>query len=139
MRAEERRMGRIFHLEFEEDENFYEEITRFVKEKNIRSGAVQVFGALKESDIITGFREIIGEEKARLHFDDWRELIAIGNISWPDKPPPPLGKVTWTEPEPYVHLHLAISGGPEKPEEVLVGHFTNGRVKGMFADITEYV
>jgi hypothetical protein len=33
MRTEEWKQGRVFHLEFEEDENFYAEITRFVKEK----------------------------------------------------------------------------------------------------------
>ena len=139
MRINERKVGRIFQLTFDEDEDFFREISRFVKEKNIRAGSVIVFGAFKESDIITGFREIIGSEKARRHFDDWREMIAVGNISWPEKPPATLENVTWSAPEPYVHLHLALSGGPDKPEEVLVGHFSEGRVKGVFADITEYV
>jgi predicted DNA-binding protein with PD1-like motif len=138
MLTEEWKQGRVFHLEFEEDENFYAEITRLVKEKKIKAGSVLVFGAFKTSDIITGFREIIGD-KARMQFDDWREMIAIGNISWPEKPPATIDDATWSEPEPYVHLHLALSGPPSKPQEVLVGHLKDGLVKGVFAEISEYI
>ena len=138
MRTEEWKQGRVFHLEFEEDENFYAEITRFVKEKKIMAGSVMVFGAFKTSDMITGFREIIGD-KARMQFDDWREMIAVGNISWPEKPPATIDDDTWSEPEPYVHLHLALSGPPSKPQEVFVGHLKDGLVKGVFAEISEYI
>ena len=39
MRAEEKRLGRVFHLEFDEDDDFFEEFNRFVKEKNIWSAS----------------------------------------------------------------------------------------------------
>ncbi|MDE0331051.1 MAG: DNA-binding protein [Nitrospinae bacterium] len=138
MRAEEKRLGRVFHLEFDEDDDFFGEFERFVVEENIRSGSVIVFGALKESDIRTGFREVIGPS-ARCYFHDWRELIAVGNISWPEEPPAVRGDETWEEPRPYIHLHLALSGGPYQPGEVLVGHLSGGVVKGMFAEVHEFV
>ena len=50
-----------------------------------------------------------------------------------------LGDVTWSEPQPYVHIHMALSGGPGKTEEILVGHLSAGQVQGMFADIYEFV
>ncbi|MFQ5896294.1 MAG: PCC domain-containing protein, partial [Nitrospinota bacterium] len=139
MRAVERKLGRIFHLQFEPGDDFFGEINRFVKQKDIRAGSVFVFGALEKTDMLTGFRSMEGYDVDRRHFDDWRELLALGNISWPENPPAALGEVTWTEPQPYVHLHMALSGGPGKTEEVLVGHLSGGRVKGMFADIYELV
>ena len=103
MRAEEKKLGRVFHLEFDEDDDFFGEFERFVVEKNIRSASLIVFGALKESDIRTGFREIIGPS-ARRYFHDWRELIAVGNISWPEKPPAVRDDEAWEEPLSLIHI-----------------------------------
>jgi predicted DNA-binding protein with PD1-like motif len=139
MRAAERQLGRIFHLEFEQGDDFFREFNQFVKENNIRSASIFVIGALEKTDMLTGFRDMEGFNVDSRHFEDWRELFALGNISWPEKPPSAMGDITWTEPQPYIHLHMALSGGPGKTEEVLVGHLSNGRVKGMFADIYELV
>lgn len=139
MRVEEKKLGRIFHMVLEEGDDFYGLVNNFVKEKNIRSGSVFLFGALKHTDMLTGFRDMDGFNVDRRSFDDWRELVAVGNISWPEKPPLALGDVTWDEPQPYVHIHMAISGGPGKTEDVLVGHLSGGDVKGMFMDIYELV
>lgn len=138
MRAEQKRLGRVFHLEFDEDDDFFGEFHRFVKEENIRSASLIVFGALKESDVRTGFREIIGPS-ARRRFHDPRELVAVGNISWPEEPPAVRGEESWDGPQPYIHLHLALSGGPYRLEEVLVGHLSGGIVKGMFAEVHEFL
>ncbi len=50
----ERKVGRIFSLKFEAEEDFYGGIVRFVKEKNIRAGSVFFLGAFYELDIIPG-------------------------------------------------------------------------------------
>ncbi len=139
MRFEERKLGRIFHLVLEEGDDFYGVVNGFVKEKNIRAGSVFLFGAFQKTHMLTGFKDMEGFNVDSRTFDDWRELVAMGNISWPDKPPLALGDVTWDEPQPYVHLHMAISGGPGKTEDVLVGHLSGGEVKGMFMDIYELV
>lgn len=46
-------------------EDFYGELNRFVKEKNIRAGSVFLFGALKETHMITGFRSGEGYDYVR--------------------------------------------------------------------------
>lgn len=138
MKISERQVGRIFQLEFEEDDDLFELFNAFVKEKNIRNASITIFGAFSESDIRSGFLAIIGDS-AKLHFNDPREFVGVGNISWPEKPPAVMGDVTWQEPEPYVHIHLAISGGPYKPQEVNVGHLSDGKVKGLFAEVIEFV
>lgn len=140
MQATERRMGRVFHLRFEPGDDFYGEFNRFVKEKNIRVASVFVFGAMNTMDMITGFKSMKGYDVDRRHFDDWRELVGLGNISWPDKPPAALGEgIAWKEPQPYVHIHMAVSGAPGKTEEVLTGHLSGGLVKGMFVDVYELI
>lgn len=140
MKAVERKLGRIFHLQYEAGDDFYGELNRFVKEKNIREGSVFLIGALSETHMISGFNSMDGYDINRHHFEDWRELVALGNISWPEAPPPALGDVEWTEPEPYVHIHMALSGGPGKNDDVLVGHLSDGILKGgMVLQIYELV
>ncbi len=138
MKVSERKVGRIFQIEFQEGEDLFETFNAFVKEKNIRNASFTIFGALKQSDIRSGFLAIIGDS-AKLHFNDPREFCGVGNISWPEKPPAVMGDVTWKGPEPYVHIHLALSGGPYRAQEVNVGHLSGGLVKGLFADIIEYL
>jgi predicted DNA-binding protein with PD1-like motif len=138
MQATERKVGRVFQLAFDENDDLFEAFNVFVKKKNIRNASITIFGALKETDMRSGFLAIIGDS-AKLRFNDPREFVGVGNISWPDKPPAVMGDVTWREPEPYVHIHLAISGGPYRPQEVNVGHLSDGRVKGLFAEVIEFV
>jgi predicted DNA-binding protein with PD1-like motif len=138
MNVKERKVGRIFQIEFLEDENLFEKFNAFVKEKNIRNASITIFGALKETDMRSGFLAIIGDS-AKLRFNDAREFVGVGNISWPERPPAVMGDVTWKEPEPYVHIHLAISGGPYRAQEVNVGHLAGGKVKGLFAEVIEFV
>ena len=138
MNVKERKLGRIFQIEFQEDENLFEKFNAFVKEKNIRNASITIFGALKETDMRSGFMAIIGDS-AKLRFNNPREFVGVGNISWPERPPAVMGDVTWKEPEPYVHIHLAISGGPYRAQEVNVGHLSGGKVKGLFAEVIEFV
>jgi predicted DNA-binding protein with PD1-like motif len=138
MNVTERKVGRIFQLEFHEDEDLFEKFNAFVKERNIRNASITIFGALKETDMRSGFLAIIGDS-AKLHFNDPREFVGVGNISWPERPPAVMGDVQWKEPEPYVHIHFAISGGPYRAQEVNVGHLSGGKVKGLFAEVIELV
>ena len=60
MKVIERKMGRVFHLQLEAGDDFFSNVNPFVKEKNIRAGSVFIFGALREMDMITGFRSMNG-------------------------------------------------------------------------------
>lgn len=140
MKVTERKLGRIFHLQFERGDHFYGELNPFVKEKNIRSASIFVFGAMDTLDMITGFRSTQGYDVDRRRFDDRRELVGLGTISWPDKPPEALGDgVTWTEPQPYIHIHMTVSGAPGRTEEVLAGHLSAGITRGLSVDIYELI
>ncbi len=66
-------------------------------------------------------------------------VAGVGNISWPEYPPAVMGEVDWKQLEPYVHIHPALSGGPYQPQEVNVGHLSGGMVKGLFAEVMEFV
>ncbi len=113
-----------------------ERVIDLARQRGWRIGAAEsctgglLMGALTETFMISGFKSMDGYDVNRHHFEDWRELVAYGNITWPDKPPAALGDVTWDEPEPYVHIHMSLSGGPGKNEEVLVGHLSGGILKG---------
>ncbi len=140
MRVEEKRLGRVFRVTLEAGDRFYENLTRLVKEKNIRAGSVFLIGALSETQMISGFRSMEGYDVDRLRLDGWRELVALGNITWPDDAPAALGDAQWDAPQPYVHVHMAISGGPGAPEEVLAGHLSDGVIKGgMIVEIYEHL
>lgn len=140
MKTEEKRLGRIFRVTLEAGDRFHANLTRFVKEKNVRAGSVFLIGALSETKMISGFRSMDGYDVDRLHFEGWRELVALGNITWPAEAPAALGDERWEEPQPYVHVHMAISGGPGEPEKVLAGHLSDGVVKGgMIVEIYEHL
>jgi predicted DNA-binding protein with PD1-like motif len=131
MKVTEQKLGRIFHLQLEPGDDFFGNVNAFVKQRNIRSGNVFILGALREMDMITGFKSMTGYDVDRRHFDDWRELVGLGTISWPDEPPAALGEgVVWREPQPYVHIHTAVSGAPGRTHEVLTGHLSDGKAKG---------
>lgn len=139
MRVDERKIGRIFHLEFGEDEDFFGELNRFVREKDIRAGSVLVFGAMSTGIITAGWRGADRSDPDRRQFDDRREFSGVGNITLRNKPPSELSNVTWNEPQPYVHIHITLSGGVGRTGEVLLGHLRGGGRAQAFADIYEIV
>lgn len=139
MRAQERRIGRVFRLTFEAGEDVCAQLGAFAREQGIREASLFLFGALAEGELITGFRATEGYDVVRRPLGRWREFLAVGNLTWPASPPQALGAgVRWEEPQPYVHLHLAL--GPavgERQDEVLVGHLSRGQAKGLFAEVYE--
>ena len=140
MKTEEKRLGRIFRVTLEAGDRFHANLTRFVKEKNVRAGSVFLIGALSETKMFSGFRSMDGYDVDRLRLEGWRELVALGNITWPAEAPAALGDERWEAPQPYVHVHMAISGGPGEPEKVLAGHLSDGVVKGgMIVEIYEHL
>tara|TARA_A100001037_G_scaffold306208_1_gene349900 strand:- start:21402 stop:21839 length:438 start_codon:yes stop_codon:yes gene_type:complete len=143
MKAYEKKLGRIFQLQFEKGDDFHPILNAFVKEKKIMAGTVFLMGALTQTEMISGFKTMDGYDVDRRSFDDWRELIALGFISWPEEPPPallPHEIEDWESPSPYVHIHMALSGGPGNNEEVLCGHLNGGTIKGgMTLEIYEHL
>lgn len=138
MEAIERKIGRIFQLIFDEGDDLIVKFDAFVREKNIRNASITIFGAFAETDMRSGFLAIIGNS-AKLRFNDPREFCGVGRITWENKPPAVMGDVKWDGPQPYVHIHMAVSGGPYRPQEVNVGHLSGAKVKGLFAEVIEFL
>jgi len=139
MQAVERKLGRIFQITIDEGEDFFDVLDRFIEAKNIRAGSVFVFGAMNTVDMISGFRSMQGFDIDRRRFEDRRELVGLGNISWPARPPAALGDISWDRPRPFVHIHMAMSGGAGKNEDVLVGHLSRASVQKAFVEIYEFL
>ncbi len=135
-RFQEFKQGRIFQVNFDKTDEYMAELEQFVRDKNIRYGSIFLLGALAETGMITGFNTQQTFDMNRQHLVGWRELVAYGNISWLDKPPAALGLpegTVWTEPQPYIHIHMALGGGPGENEDVRVGHLSKGGLKGGMA------
>ena len=99
-RAQEYKQGRLFQLNFDAGDDYIAELEQFVRDKNIRFGSIFLLGALAETGMISGFNSMKGFDVSRHYFNEWRELVAYGNISWPDKPPSgpsrsPTSTLTW--------------------------------------------
>ena len=58
LKVTERKLGRVFHLQLEAGDDFFANVNPFIKEKNIRAGTVFIFGALRQMDMITGFKSM---------------------------------------------------------------------------------
>jgi predicted DNA-binding protein with PD1-like motif len=99
MQYTEGRMGRVFSLRIDDGEDVLEELTRFVREKGIVCGMVQVLGALREGSIVTG------PERPVFPPVPHREMIAGG---WEVVG---TGTVYPGEGGPALHLHVAAGRG----------------------------
>ena len=131
MEVYEKKIGRVFRFEFTKGENLLAELSNFVRKQGIREASLFVFGAIGEGEIITGF---LNTKEGDTHLRDLgqkREFIGLGNLTWPAKKPSSMSRqsLSWDEPQPYPHLHLAF--GPDvgkEQKEVLVGHLEKGVV-----------
>ena len=58
-RAKEMKLGRIFQVNFDAGDDYMVELTKFVKDNNIRAGSVFLLGALAETEMISGLHRMI--------------------------------------------------------------------------------
>ncbi len=138
MEIHEKKLGRIFRLKFTQGEDFFTEITKFARERDVKEASLFIIGALDHGQMITGFLSTKGYDVNRRAVGH-REFFAVGNLTWPAKPPPAVEETAgWQTPQPYAHLHLAL--GPDvgvEQKEVLVGHLSKALAKGIFVDLYE--
>jgi predicted DNA-binding protein with PD1-like motif len=133
MEVHERKIGRVFRLEFKEGDNLLAEISAFVQKEGIREASLSILGAIGEGKIVTGFRsEKAGSSNLR-SLGRKREFFGVGSLTWPAKPPLSAIRqgISWDQPRPHPHFHLSF--GPdvgEEQKEVLVGHLEMGIAAG---------
>ncbi|WP_342678740.1 PPC domain-containing DNA-binding protein [Methanofollis sp. UBA420] len=99
MQYTEGRVGRVFSLRIDDGEDVLAELTRFVGEKGIACGMVQVLGALREGRIVTGPERPVFPPVPHLETvaGGW-EIVGTGTIY-------PGGE------GPALHLHVAAGRG----------------------------
>ena len=68
--VKEMKVGRVFEIRYEAGDDFFPELNKLVKEKNIRAGSVFLMGALTETFMISGFNSMSGYDVNRHHFKD---------------------------------------------------------------------
>ena len=101
MKYKEGKLGRVFVLKFDHEDDFQKEITGFCKKENVRCGQVQFLGAIKGSEVVVGPKEpLVPPEPMWKEFNDGREVIGYGTIFWDDE-------------GPRVHLHTMFSRGDD--------------------------
>ncbi|MBW2646663.1 MAG: DUF296 domain-containing protein [Deltaproteobacteria bacterium] len=105
MEYDEGKIGRVFVLRFDDGEDFVDLIHSFVKEKEIRTGHINILGAFLASEIVTGPKEpVLPPEPNWTSFADAWEVLGFGTIMWEDD-------------EPRIHIHAGLGKG----EKTLLG------------------
>lgn len=99
MKAQEGKIGRVFVLAFEHNEELLEPLIKFIKEKNIRAGFIQLLGAIQSGKVVCGPKETkIPPEPIYKEIKEAQEVVAVGSIFWEGD-------------TPKVHLHAALGRG----------------------------
>ena len=140
MEVQEKKIGRVFRAKLNAGEDFFEEIYKFAKQKDIKEASLFVIGAIAKGQMVTGFKNLEGDLDRR-GLGEKREFFSVGTLTQPSERPNAIPKhVPWDEPKPYVHLHLTL--GPDvgaEYQEVLVGHLDSALIVGAFVDIYELI
>ena len=94
---QEGKLGRVFLVKFEHDDDLLKELKFFLQQEKINTGILYLIGALKEADIVVGPREcVIPPVAISWHLNDGREIMGLGTI-FPDE-----------EGNPVAHIHSAF-------------------------------
>ena len=112
MEVYERKIGRVYRLEFKEGDNLLAEISSFVQKEGIREASLSILGAIGEGKIVTGFRSEKEGSSALRGLGRKREFFGVGSLTWPAKPPSSAIRegIPWDKPRPHPHLHLSFGG-----------------------------
>ncbi len=98
-------LKRILIVEFEHGDDLIEQLTALVKKENILGGVILLLGAIKQAAIVVGSEKIsIPPVPIWKNFDDGREILGVGTISWKEN-------------EPKIHIHAGFG----RKDNVLLG------------------
>jgi predicted DNA-binding protein with PD1-like motif len=100
MKYKEGKLGRIFVLKFENQDDFIEETKKFIKKEKISTAFFVYLGALEQAGIVCGPRKAVNppvpfEENVR---DGW-EVFGTGSVFLNKKK------------EPQIHIHASMGKG----------------------------
>jgi len=105
MRYKAGKIGRVFVVEFDHDDQVIDNIVDIAKREDIRAGIFYLLGGIKNADIVVGpEKEELPPEPVWRRLDESYEALGMGTIFWHDN-------------EPKVHFHGAFG----KKDNVKVG------------------
>lgn len=91
------RIGRVFAVRFDDNEDFLAGLTELIKKESIRAGWFQVIGGLREAGVVTGPKApTMPPDPVWAELRGAHEVLATGSIFWSDAE------------TPKIHLHAAL-------------------------------
>ncbi len=121
MKSKETTVGRVIVAKIEPNEDIVDAIKELIKKHNIKSGLLNVIGALKQFTI--GYFDIETKEYNFKTFDEDIELIScMGNIAFKDN-------------EPIIHLHVSVG---KEDYSIIGGHLSQPSIVSVTAEVYVY-
>lgn len=121
MKSTETAVGRVIVAKIEPNEDLFDAIKELIKKHKIKSGLINVIGALKQFTI--GYFDIERKKYNFKTFDEDIELIScMGNIAFKDN-------------EPIIHLHVSVG---KDDYSIMGGHLSQPSVVSITAEVYIY-
>jgi len=94
-------IGRIFAVKFDAKEDIIFGLKDLIKKENVRSGVIQLIGALTNTDVVIGpKKKEYPPNPEWWNFNDAKEIIGLGIFAWEGD-------------EPKIHLHAGFGNKKE--------------------------
>lgn len=121
MKSKETSVNRVIIAKIEPNEDIFDAIKEVINKHNIKSGLVNIIGALKKFTI--GYFNIDKKEYNLKTFDEDVELIScMGNISYKDN-------------DPIIHLHVSVG---MDDYGIIGGHLNQPSIVSVTAEVYIY-
>ncbi|MFX1442909.1 MAG: PPC domain-containing DNA-binding protein [Promethearchaeota archaeon] len=121
MKSKVTTVGRVIVAKIEPNEDLFDAIKELIKKHNIKSGLLNVIGALKQFTI--GYFNVDKKEYNFNTFEEDIELIScMGNIAFKDN-------------EPIIHLHVSVG---KDDYSIIGGHLNPPSIVSITAEVYIY-
>ena len=91
------KIGRVFAVRFDDNEDFLAGLSELIKKEAIKTGWFQVIGGLRQAGVVTGPKApTMPPEPVWAEMNGAHEVLASGSIFWSDTD------------TPRIHLHAAL-------------------------------
>jgi len=101
MKYTEAKVGRIFAVRFDAEENILDGLKKLIKKEKIHAGTIHLIGALTNTEAVVGpKKKEYPPDPVKWSFDDAKEIVALGIFAWEDD-------------EPKIHLHAGMGNKKE--------------------------
>ena len=121
MKSTETAVGRVIVAKIEPNEDLFDAIKELIKKHKIKSGLINVIGALKQFTI--GYFDI---EKKKYNFKTFNEDIELISC---------MGNIAFKDNEPIIHLHVSVG---KDDYSIMGGHLSQPSVVSITAEVYIY-